>query len=579
MKKFLLASVSLVLLALPLASLADEDEFVAPEDLKAGQKGYGLTVFQGTEPERFEVEFLSVAPHSFYPKEKMILVRLGKPLQDSNIIAGMSGSPIYFKQQGKWKLAGALALGWRLPSTGEAVAGVTPIHLMINQEKVLGLKEAPKLQPKTLLENNSDKLKPGDSVAMVFADGDYRSYGFGTVTYIRGNRFWAFGHRAGNSGTVMIPAYKVEVAISLKSSEPGFKISKALKEPVGVIVYDNVFAIEGKIQEIPDSLMFPVKLQLTDQNGSQAGFSFRVLKNKLYAANLMDEGIATLLENLWSSGNFAGSVTNATVEFENREPVFLADSGVLGERMQWGPFVFVQGLETAALKPVSFVRELLNSDFDFKISGAQIRINLQPAERTFYLDQLKIVSNSGTLIDSARLGEEVNLLIGLRSRDSTTKFLIVAPLKLPDKLLFKDEGSEKTLTIHVQSGNSFSELDESKKLKHPPANPDEFLRTLLLNERPAQKIFLQAVLPQTKLPPVPFNFPPAKWQWQPVKTLDFLKTMEATEAKVLTAELPPPISDFILEIDRSINLKLLPAEIKKPDKPVKVKKKNWFKKK
>ena len=37
--------------------------------------GYGLSVFQGTDPERFEVEIIGVLPNAL-PKQDMILIRM-----------------------------------------------------------------------------------------------------------------------------------------------------------------------------------------------------------------------------------------------------------------------------------------------------------------------------------------------------------------------------------------------------------------------------------------------------------------------------------------------------------------------
>lgn len=45
------------------------------EELKPGMKGYGLTVFKGSEVEKFDVEILGVM-HGFYPKRARILARL-----------------------------------------------------------------------------------------------------------------------------------------------------------------------------------------------------------------------------------------------------------------------------------------------------------------------------------------------------------------------------------------------------------------------------------------------------------------------------------------------------------------------
>ena len=89
-------------------------------------KGYGLTVFAGTEPERFEVEAISVVPN-FMPKMEIILVRcLDERHKFSKPVGGDSGSPVFFDN----RLAGALAYGWTYSS--EALYGVTPIRHMLN---------------------------------------------------------------------------------------------------------------------------------------------------------------------------------------------------------------------------------------------------------------------------------------------------------------------------------------------------------------------------------------------------------------------------------------------------------------
>lgn len=96
-------------------------EIVAPEELVRGQLGWGLSVFAGSEPERFEVEVLGVARNST-PELSYILARLtGLGLERSGVAAGMSGSPVYFDG----KLAGAVAYSY--PYGLDAIAGITPI--------------------------------------------------------------------------------------------------------------------------------------------------------------------------------------------------------------------------------------------------------------------------------------------------------------------------------------------------------------------------------------------------------------------------------------------------------------------
>jgi len=99
---------------------------IGVDELRAGMRGYGLTVFRGTQPERFDVEVIDVL-HNFLPDQALILVRTTHPiLEQANTVGGMSGSPIYIEG----RLAGAYAYGWQFGK--EPIAGVTPIANMLS---------------------------------------------------------------------------------------------------------------------------------------------------------------------------------------------------------------------------------------------------------------------------------------------------------------------------------------------------------------------------------------------------------------------------------------------------------------
>ena len=81
-------------------------EFMDIKEVKPGMRGYGLTVFQGTQIDTFYVEVLGIMKNIFYAKHDLIMVRVSGPyVDDAGVIAGMSGSPIYIDG----KLVGALA--------------------------------------------------------------------------------------------------------------------------------------------------------------------------------------------------------------------------------------------------------------------------------------------------------------------------------------------------------------------------------------------------------------------------------------------------------------------------------------
>jgi hypothetical protein len=109
----------------PVAAAPKPDTYWSVEDVRAGMKGYGFSVFKGTKLERFEAEVLGVLRNSS-PGRDLILVRLsGCNLEKTGVIAGMSGSPIYIDG----KLLGAVAYAWAYGT--EPICGVTPFSQMV----------------------------------------------------------------------------------------------------------------------------------------------------------------------------------------------------------------------------------------------------------------------------------------------------------------------------------------------------------------------------------------------------------------------------------------------------------------
>src|SRR3954467_14552854 len=92
------------------ASLFDPPRHMRVSEIKPGMTGYGLSGFKGTKIERFDVEVVSVLKN-FNPKHDVILIRCkGQNLEHTGAIAGMSGSPIFLKdEQGRERMIGAFA--------------------------------------------------------------------------------------------------------------------------------------------------------------------------------------------------------------------------------------------------------------------------------------------------------------------------------------------------------------------------------------------------------------------------------------------------------------------------------------
>lgn len=115
----------------PQPALFDPARHMRVDEVRPGMTGYGLTVFSGTKIDKFSVEVISVLKNQMGPKHDVVLVRChGGGLEHSGAIAGMSGSPIYLKDdKGNYRMIGAFALGWEYSK--DPIAGVRPIEEML----------------------------------------------------------------------------------------------------------------------------------------------------------------------------------------------------------------------------------------------------------------------------------------------------------------------------------------------------------------------------------------------------------------------------------------------------------------
>lgn len=143
-------------------SLLDPARHMRVAEVKPGMKGYGLSVFRGTQIERFDVEVVSVL-RNFNPKHDVILIRCsGANLEHTGAIAGMSGSPIYLAdEQGRERMIGAFAYGW--PLLKDPLAGVQPIEYML--EIADGSEKSPVAASQPAIPRASDRRQTRDGAA------------------------------------------------------------------------------------------------------------------------------------------------------------------------------------------------------------------------------------------------------------------------------------------------------------------------------------------------------------------------------------------------------------------------------
>src|SRR6266478_313575 len=306
------------------------------DQIHEGMRGTAYTVFEGTKPEPMDVEVLGVLRNVNGARGDIILVRLhGTKPEYTGVVAGMSGSPVYFDG----KLAGALA--FRIGEfSKEPIAGVTPIADMLeinafdkspggavnaasassanaatttsgpglaanlavqgyaNYLKPIeaplvfnGFSEeavrqfAPQFAANGIVpvmgagsssdEKQPEPLEPGSAVSAVLVRGDMDIAATCTVTYIDPQRLLACGHPLLQFGSVDLPMTKANVLATLPSPLNAFKIVNTT-EPVGAFVQDRHTGIMGLLNKQPD--MIPVTLTIKNGDATKE-IHYEVLNN------------------------------------------------------------------------------------------------------------------------------------------------------------------------------------------------------------------------------------------------------------------------------------------------------------
>ena len=278
------------------------------DQVHTGMQGYGYTIFAGDQVEKFDLEVLGVMPNFLGPKQSIILVQLkGPKVEQTGVVAGMSGSPVYLDG----KLAGALSLKLGI-FTKEAIGGVTPIEDMLRppsgnvdtraaapvfelpKETVAqntlpsgsalepietplvfsgflpatlqqfagelqgyGLVAAPGGTASDQKDDTHAHLEPGDMAGMVLVRGDMSIHAACTVTAVTHDQVFLCGHPFLNLGNIQIPMARSEVVTTLSSSLASTKIVNT-GGLIGTITSDHLTAVTGKLGASPR--MIPMDL-------------------------------------------------------------------------------------------------------------------------------------------------------------------------------------------------------------------------------------------------------------------------------------------------------------------------------
>jgi outer membrane protein assembly factor BamB len=527
MRRLILCAVLVGLIAGNLLALGPND-ILPPSKIRPGMKGYGLSVFRGTQIERFPITVLGVLERSDFDMDA-ILIRIdgGTVVQrKSGVIAGMSGSPIFING----KLIGAISFGWYFPK--EPICGVTPITAMLactepqkfpspklttgvmrpkgspiivggksihrvwvaaNMKEAEAIKERlrpdegllvpvatpllvsgvprsvlPLLQRMlepynvVVMEGASGKatslpvkdapIRPGSALGVQVVGGDVDFTAIGTVTWVEGDKVWAFGHSMMELGSVDLPITSAYVLDILPSYQFSFKLAVSLKER-GRLTQDRLFAVAGELGKPAQK----VPMQVTVRNFAQ----------KLQRHYDLQLASHRELVRLGAYISLLGALTSAVSSSEEgstymRLRVEAKDLPTI-ERENWFPaeggmgtsgiiFILLGGARTSPLAELADIVEAAtgNRFGEVKFTRIQTEIEFHPQRRTAWIDR---VTARKTRV---KPGEKVPVTLTLKGwggfERTMTVDLEVPQNARPGRIRFLVGGGMMGETVRQQSG-------------------------------------------------------------------------------------------------------------------------------
>ncbi len=581
-------------------------------------KGIGMTCFQGSKPEQFQVEVLGVM-RSVGPGANAVLARFsGGPIDRAGVFEGMSGSPVFIDG----KLLGAVAFSF--PFAKEAVGGITPITQMVDAfteapsggvggtgiilkksmlwqyllpQPPLGSKSggedgdifatppqirlkpafslspghalipiatplqlggfspealqhfAPELRAlgfsilqgtgattlqaaassKSAAPKDNAPLEPGSNIVVPLVRGDLDAAAGGTVTYIDGDKLYAFGHMLFDLGDTDLPMHKARVITVFPSLQSSFKILETT-DPVGTIRQDRGSGIYGILGQM--AKMIPIQVHIDTSRGVTKELHFEVARDQFLTPFLVNFTIYSSIISTERSMGMATLKVKGKINIKGEQPVeienrFSSDSNAPS----------FASLSIAI--PVNFL--LAQGYKNLELESIDLQVTAKENDQSASLDELRVDRTE------VRAGDTVGLEVVYQRNNGETiedSFPVKIPANVPPG----------PLTMLVADGTSLMSVDAREQgdelIPKDLSQLIKFINNLRRNDRLYVRLYRRepgAVIKGEGLP----SLPPS--------VLSILKSNRSTggmsainTAAFMEYELPP--SEYIVSGFKTVNL-------------------------
>jgi len=506
----------------------DTSKYIGIDEVRTDMDAYCLSVFSGTEVEKFDLKILSVVRGFTTGHDMILVIGTEERFQHSSTVHGCSGSPVFIDG----RLAGALAAGW--DGSLDSLYLVRPIENMLevgsvespvstsdmtasgfdfsqpldietyyqqsisclqtqNQEPRMYLPLSGSL-PGGVLEEHGNVLKAmgfmpvaaggllpsrsfeevgkyerGGVLSLVLCGGDISLSATGTVTEVIGDQVYGFGHSYKGQGALNIPMATGVVHTVVASRKSSFKFCSP--GPVtGTLEYDQSSAVRGTIGRMPKTI--PLRIAVDRYNDPQ---------DRVYDCYLAVEQTTTPM--------ILQMVLNGAVTMQGELPLehTIRYSGQIA--LEGGTSIVIDNVSSGRQMSdvgqefYSAVGLLMNNPFEeVKVDSIDVKMSVEPVDTTASVWAVNVDQTT------VHPGETMTASVVLRSHRSQEQTVDV-DLQIPETL---KPGTYKVQILGPSEYQSFVSKAAPQRFR---AVDLDSLETVLVRRLEDRRDRLYAVMP------------------------------------------------------------------------------------
>jgi hypothetical protein len=454
-------------------------DLINPQSVEKGMRGIALSTFEGNKIDTIEVEILGTVPDYQFGKDVIIAKLKGKVVDETGVVAGMSGSPVYIDG----KLLGAISHGWTFSK--EPICYVTPFKDMkkMDAKNSVGSSSFTPIKPiltvagfspssvshldslpfdftvsEAVLGGKTEdapNLVPGGVCGVTLVSGDGNISAMGTITEVIGDTIFAFGHSAYATGISVLPLCGGSVLTCFPSLYKSFKFAIA-GDIIGKVVFDGSSGIRAVVGDEPPMVNCRIKIgNLVKRYRVTAEKSiFTAIPPFLVFSNWVEE-----------MGQYENVTVKGKMDIWTNEGNILIPLALSGVEIQRDLYQWIK-------EPLTIIQE--NEFQGVNVDSVSVDLSSKPERREYYIKDLIIEKNK------FEPGEEINinvLLSRYRKSDTTVTFNFKAP-QSPCDLLFRVSGASEYIGYELGRAPlnfQFDYFDEWKDFLNSMPPPDELI--------------------------------------------------------------------------------------------------------